>query len=135
MKRDPVQLARQIATRREIDEAAERWLVGAFRLWFEDGGDPHRLTKFLRFPSAKREAEAERNRWLQRIADELPEHNQAANLKRLIDNFMGARWPAWRHEDHPPAEAEEIEAALFFAASAGAPMNIGRHQLRKILLR
>lgn len=135
MKRDPVQLARQIATRREIDDAAERWLVGAFRLWWEDGADPHRLARFLRFPSAKRGAEAERNHWLQQIADELPDHCRAAQLKRLIDDFMATYWPAWKHGSQPPNEATEIEAALFFAATAGAPMDIGRHQIRKILLR
>lgn len=43
MKRDPIDIARTIAIKREINEAAERWLIGIFRRWWEEGGDPARL--------------------------------------------------------------------------------------------
>lgn len=135
MKRDPFEIARTIAIKREINEAAERWLVGAFRQWWEEGGDPHQLARYLRFPSARRVAEAERNRWLNIIAEELPEHQRAATLKRLVDCFMAKQWPAWSSFNTPPDEASDIESALFFAATAGAVMSIGRHQLNKIIKR
>lgn len=135
MKRDPIDLARSIAINREINEAAERWLIGAFRLWWDEGGDPHQLTRFLRFPSARRAAESERNRWLATIADELPEYQRAAKLKRLIDCFMLEQWPAWCGANNPPDGATDIESSLFYAAASGADMSIGRHQIRKIISR
>ena len=135
MKRDVFELAKSIARRRQIDEAAERWIVGAFSLWYDDGADPHRISAYLRFPSPKRAAEAERNRWLRQVADELPEGHRAAALKHLMLAFMRERWPHWSGATRPPSDATEIDAGLFFAAATGAPMDIGRHQIRKILLR
>lgn len=135
MKRDHLAVARSIAINREIDAAAEQWLIGCFRRWFDDGADPHQLAKYLRFPSSRRRAEAERNTWLREVAEELPARNQAATLKNLIDEFMAMDWPHLRWESEPPAGIGLIKGGLFFAAAAGAPMTIGRHQLRKILIR
>lgn len=130
---DPMSLARRIGAKQEINEAAARWIIGAFTAWWRDGSEPERLPVFLRLPTGSRYAIAERNRWLVEAGGELPEKNRAANLKKLIDSFMVQRWPLWRGCTLPPENASAIEAALFFAADQGASMRLTRRQVCNIL--
>lgn len=130
---EPLRLARQIAERREIDAAAERWIIGAFRAWSRDGCDPERLAWAFRFQSRKQCAAAMRNDYLCVIGQELPNHNRGAALKDLICGFMGTTWPRWRHLELPPEGADSVDAFLFYAARTGAAMNLSRRHLNRIL--
>lgn len=130
---DPMTLARQIATSKEINEAAEQWIVNAFSAWWQDGSASERLPIFLRLPTGSRHAINERNRWLVIAGNELADTNRAATLKRMIDTFMRLRWPQWRGSTIPPEDADPIDKALFFAADQGAAMRLTRRQVGNIL--
>jgi hypothetical protein len=113
---EPLRLARQIAERREIDAAAERWIIGAFQAWWRDGSDPERLAWAFRIPSGKRWAATKRNDYLRTIAADLPEQNRGAAIKVLVDDFMKTTWPGWRHLELPPEDADGAGQILFYAA-------------------
>ena len=76
-----------IASRKEIDAAAEAWLLRSFSCWVMHGAEPDRLISFLQLDRGSRAAVARRNYWLRLAADELPEHQRATVLKREIDHF------------------------------------------------
>jgi len=130
---NPLALARQIATTREVNDACERWVIGAFCACWRTDGDFTRLLHFLRLPVGARQAVLQRNQWLRIAAEELPEHHRAAALGRAIAEFMSAEWPAWSASRMPPGDASAFNQALFFAADAGASMDVTRRQLRNIL--
>jgi len=130
---DPLEMANAIARNREINTAAERWIVNAFRAWWHDGSDPEKLATFLRLPSGKRKALATRNHWLRIAGDELPITTRAADLKRHVDAFLRHQWPAWRGNSIPPDDASELEKALFYAADSGAPLKLTRRQLCNVM--
>lgn len=130
---DALDHVRRIAEKKEINEAAERWIISAFTAWWMDGSDPERLAVFLRLPTGSRYATSERNRWLLIAGREVVEKNRAAALKKLIDSFMRHRWPQWRSSKLPPDDATAIDKALFFAADQGAVMRLSRRQICNIL--
>lgn len=129
---DAVSFMREIATRKEIDLAAEQWIVRAFSAWWQDGKDPNRLAMFLQLGGPSRSAIAERNHWLLIAASELPQERRAADLQRRVGEFMKSTWPMWRRSTQPPVDAEPFLAALFFAADSGATMQLGERQWRNI---
>lgn len=130
---NPMDLARRIAVSREMNEAAERWVVQAFSACWQSDGDFSRLLHFLRLPAGARQAIAQRNQWLRIAAKELPEFQQAAALTKAVAEFMSTRWPAWNGSRMPPADASPFDQALFFAADAGARMDVTRRQVVNIL--
>lgn len=130
---NPMELARQLAISRQMNSASERWVCGAFSACWRSDGNFDRLLQFLRLPVGARHAIRQRNQWLQIAAKELGEHQRAARLHIKIAEFMATTWPAWNGSSVPPADASPFDQAMFFAADAGAPMNITRRQLRNIL--
>lgn len=130
---DPLHLARYIAERREINAAAERWIVNAFAAWWRGGADPARLAWAFRFPTGARWATTRRDDYLRAVAADLFEPNRGAALKVLIDHFMKETWPAWRDFQEPPDDAESGEQLLFYAARTGAPMRLSRRRINGIL--
>lgn len=130
---ESLDLVRRIVERGEIDAATEGWIVAAFSGWWRDGRDPARLGMFMRLPTASRSSVAERNYWLGIAAGELPETDRAATLRRLAGEFMRKTWPQWRRASQPPPSASVLEAALFFAADAGAGMQFCDKQWRNIV--
>ena len=130
---DPMTLARQIATKKEINEAAEAWIISAFSAWWRDGKGPERLAMFLRLPTASRSAIAERDHWLGVSCKELQGDFPASQLAAIVKDFMKNDWPIWRCSSQPPADADPVLAALFFAADSGATMDLGKRQWRNIV--
>ncbi len=130
---DPLEMANAIARNREINAAAEQWIVNAFRAWWHDGSDPAKLTTFLRLPGGKRKALATRNHWLRVAAAEIHSTTRAAELKRSIDAFLRHRWPLWHGDSIPPDNASQLEQALFYAADSGAPLRLTRRQICNII--
>lgn len=129
----PLEMARQIAQRREMNDACARWITNAFSACWQADGDFSRLTYFLRLPIGPRLAVARRNFFLAEVANELPGPNKAAELHGLIAGFMRSKWPSWKSSGVPPDDASNIDKALFYAADTGAPMTVSRRQVRNIL--
>ena len=129
---DPLTMIYRIADTGKIDPEAARWLADALRGWWQDGSDPARLVAFLHLSNGSRFEIAERDKWLRLAAEELPEPNRAASLKKRIDAFLRSNWPEWRGRRTPP-ECEPIESALFYAADSGASMRISKRQICNIL--
>ncbi len=130
---DGLALIGDLVDRGSIDPDADRWLVGAFKAWWRDGADPEGLPRYLRVLPASRSAVATRDYWLGIAAGLLPEQNRAATLQRRCVEFMRKTWPAWRSSSQPPPLADEFDAALFFAADAGAEMRLCARQWRNIV--
>lgn len=129
----PMEMARQIAIRREMNDACAKWVTAAFSACWQADGDFSRLAYFLRLPMGTRVAVARRNFFFIEVANELPGPNKAAALYGLVTAFMRSKWPSWKVSAIPPDDASDIEKALFYAADTGAPMNVSRRQIRNIL--
>jgi hypothetical protein len=127
------EIAADVARRGELSKHDESLLVVGLTAWWRDGCEPERLAPCLHLQIGARAATAERNKWLRVAAEELPEKNVAAEMYRRIRSFSRSEWPDWRGRKDPPDDAEPFLKALFYAADAGAPMNIGRRQLGDIL--
>lgn len=129
----PLELVQQMIRTKEINEAAERWVLGAFAAWYADGSDPTRLAWAFRIPTGERWATTKRNSFLRSAATGLPEYNRGASLKAEIDRFLKVTWPKWRNFAEPPETASSIETFLFYAAATGAPMRLCRRTINRIL--
>src|SRR5688500_3928273 len=98
------------------------WLSKGFSAFLANGGTLP-LERCLRLPwkdGALRRAC--RDYWLRRawklVAMELSPWRRSETLAGMVRNFGSRQWPRWRDLQAAPADAAEIDAALFYAFRA-----------------
>ena len=116
----PAVLLRRITDTGIIDPEAHDWLVSALVRW-QDGLDWARASGL---PSPDKVHKANRDYWLTFAARQFSGTNWqvASALHREALRFESRQWPLWRRGNIPPPTATDLEVALFFALSAGAPL-------------
>jgi hypothetical protein len=67
--------------------------------------------------------------WLQVADDDADDVRRADLLAAEIQKFQDEKWPAWRHRDEPPADATELQTALFRAHQTGQQIPTTRRRL------